>query len=276
MSNNKNKQPRTPKVAPKIQQSSSSSPTTPAQTTASQTPPAPPIPVTPTIPVVTPAVAPQNRVKRWARIVIFLSILLFIAGAIVYLFSQEGIISHILGSALSILAACDLALGPALLGGPLKTFFTDMLQTTEKVYAKWTIVCLLSVNILVLLITVFSALFLPLIQADIFKTESISGKVQCAGGEQVVGIWVDAINGGSGFADWIPISNNGSEASFKYILPNGGDYNLHVGCGGTKQDWGGTYTTETGSGTVRDTNTHYFVCQDFPGTQGYGSCQLQN
>ena len=123
------------------------------------------------------------------------------------------------------------------------------------------------------MVAFIAAFITPWIQSDEIKSIPITGKVSCLGNEQVEGIWVDAVNGGSGWADWYETNSNGSEVEFKYVLPNGGAYNLHVGCGGSKQIWKNTYSTETGSGTIQDHNFHFFTCQDVPLMVGYGSCQ---
>jgi len=64
-----------------------------------------------------------------------------------------------------------------------------------------------------------------------------SGNVYCwADYQNVVGIWVEVSGGGSGWAQW---SGNTSSSStwWRYDVPSGRSYRLHVGCGGTKQNW---------------------------------------
>jgi len=197
-------------------------------------------------------------------------------GVTAYLLSQEGVISHIIGSALGVLAVCDFALAPMLLVGPFKTLLKNVFSAAEKSYIKWVAISLLIVNIAVFISVMAAAIFTPLIQENIFKAAPITGKVLCQDGKQVEGVWVEAQNQGSNFANWYTINENGSEAGFKYILPNGGEYNLHVGCGGTKLLWAVSATTEAGTGSVKDYNSHYFICYDVPLTLYYGQCRMQN
>lgn len=104
---------------------------------------------------------------------------------------------------------------------------------------------------------------------------TISGNVLCADNERVVGVWVSAVSSGSNFANWYKTNSNGSEAAFWYVLPNGGAYNLHIGCGGSRQDWDNTDYTENGSSTIKDHSFHYFTCQDVPLVAGHGPCYLK-
>jgi len=130
---------------------------------------------------------------------------------------------------------------------------------------------------------VIAAVFLVMLVVFMLMTTSwaksnkvtISGKVLCIDNERMIGVWVSAANGGSGFAHWYKTNSNGSEAAFRYDLPNGGTYNIHVGCGGSTQDWENTDYTENGSGTIKDHNSHYFTCQDLPLVTGHGPCYLR-
>jgi hypothetical protein len=65
----------------------------------------------------------------------------------------------------------------------------------------------------------------------------VSGKVECAAGAPVVGVFVEALDGGSGFAEWharqVPY-----RAGFTKRLPQGGRWSVSVGCGGTPKRWG--------------------------------------
>jgi hypothetical protein len=90
--------------------------------------------------------------------------------------------------------------------------------------------------------------------------------VSCASGAPVVGIWVDAVNGGSGWAKLTP--QPGGETRFTKTIDRAGDYQLHVGCGGTEADWVTTYfTTYVGeTGLV-------FVCDDGSGKRR-GWCEI--
>ncbi len=110
------------------------------------------------------------------------------------------------------------------------------------------------------------------------KPVIISGKVLCADNEPVEGIWVDTFDGNtvdkgiSGYADLRPPDSNQPEVEFAYVL-KGDAYNLHVGCGGSKQHWKGIYITEAGTGPVHDHNYHFFICHDM--APDYGSCDLK-
>lgn len=103
----------------------------------------------------------------------------------------------------------------------------------------------------------------------------ITGTVICADNERVVGVYIVPANSNGSFANWYKTTGNGSEAAFKYDLPNGSEYNVHVGCGGSIKDWQNQDKTEYGSGTVKNYIPHVFLCQDMPLTLGDGPCYLQ-
>ena len=78
-----------------------------------------------------------------------------------------------------------------------------------------------------------------------------SGNVHCyADHQNVVGVWVEVSGGGSGWAQW---SGNTASSStwWKYDVPAGRSYRLHVGCGGTRSSWASNtkcaWTTKTSS-----------------------------
>ncbi len=135
------------------------------------------------------------------------------------------------------------------------------------------VACIVIVSLLIL--AIYTLIINPWIQSTEVKPVLISGKVLCIDNERVVGVWVSAVNGGSNFASWYKTNSNGSEIVFRYDLPNGGAYNIHVGCGGSKQDWDNTDYTENGSSTIKDHNPHYFTCQDIPLVAGHGPCYLK-
>jgi hypothetical protein len=56
-------------------------------------------------------------------------------------------------------------------------------------------------------------------------THQISGNVQCAT-MAVEGVWIAAVNGGSGWATWTAAGSAGT-ASYSYTLPHGGSYAVH-------------------------------------------------
>lgn len=97
---------------------------------------------------------------------------------------------------------------------------------------------------------------------------TVQGQVTCVGSGDVVGIWVAAENGGSGWATrWssgAPWVNNYSKS-----LPNGGRYQVHVGCGGTSQNW----ATNNKSGWVSGLSNS-FTCYGYTGAGWkYLTCQ---
>jgi hypothetical protein len=90
---------------------------------------------------------------------------------------------------------------------------------------------------------------------------TISGKVGCLNNLSPDGIWVEATNGGSGFAQWTIKPEEGREgfgyAYYTFTLPRGGSYHLNVGCDGTAKHWGMTAQTPTVSGA-----SYTFKCND--------------
>lgn len=102
---------------------------------------------------------------------------------------------------------------------------------------------------------------------------TITGKVSCVDNLRIVGVWI-SVNSGSGFANPYKINSSGSAVQFTFTLPHGGAYNVHVGCGGSRDDWLNTDYTEIGSGAVKDYKFHVFTCQDTPLTAGHGPCYL--
>lgn len=76
----------------------------------------------------------------------------------------------------------------------------------------------------------------------------ISGQIQCVDELGIEGVWIQASNGGSGYASLQDI--NGYTKNFRYSLPRGGAWTVHVGCGGSTSHWkytpdGNTTTTRT-------------------------------
>jgi len=63
---------------------------------------------------------------------------------------------------------------------------------------------------------------------------NVAGRVTCAGGEPVEGVYVVDPDGGSGFAN---VSGAGSTVLFRRHMPNFGGWTVHVGCGGTPGRW---------------------------------------
>jgi hypothetical protein len=97
----------------------------------------------------------------------------------------------------------------------------------------------------------------------------VSGYVECLT-MPVEGVWIDAANGGSGWASWYT-SGDAEYAHYSYNLPNNGSYAVHVGCGGSPSSW--AVATHSGyyGGTVND-----FLCYDEPSETPYTYCEHTN
>jgi hypothetical protein len=90
----------------------------------------------------------------------------------------------------------------------------------------------------------------------------VSGQVMCVDQRSVVGVWIAAGSGGSGWASTTNI--NGYTKRYSYALPYGGSYAVNVGCGGTSQNW----ATNNKSGYVSGTYNN-FTCYDSPSAYYY-------
>jgi hypothetical protein len=108
---------------------------------------------------------------------------------------------------------------------------------------------------------------------------TVTGSVVCESGRPVVGVWIAASTGqgDSGFAHLGPLNTSGisypigSNGTYGYLLPHGGSYAVHVGCGGTAPDWASSsYSPLLSSRTV------HLRCQDpsasAQGTSSRGWC----
>lgn len=84
----------------------------------------------------------------------------------------------------------------------------------------------------------------------------VQGRILCVSGAPFVGAWVKASNGGSGWADWHHPAGDQKFGDWSYSLPNDGSYQLHIGCGGTPQNWATSSYTSFVSG------SHDFTCYD--------------
>lgn len=104
--------------------------------------------------------------------------------------------------------------------------------------------------------------------APAFAATTVSGRVMCVSQRAVVGVWIQAESGGSGWASWSPTGVQ-YEANYSRSLPNGGRYQVHVGCGGTPQNWASNNKSSYVGGTV-----NYFTCSDVPNAGQYSwTCQ---
>src|SRR6266545_1406351 len=62
----------------------------------------------------------------------------------------------------------------------------------------------------------------------------LSGRVTCATGVSVEGVWVQPADGKGG---WAQLRRDGPSAAWQYSLEAGATYHVHVGCGGSPKDW---------------------------------------
>lgn len=84
-----------------------------------------------------------------------------------------------------------------------------------------------------------------------------AGQVECVSGRAVVGVWVEPAEGRGDFADWNRLEEP-SRAAFEYSLPDGINYSINVGCGGSGRDW----ATSSSSGLVSSDRFNRFLCYD--------------
>lgn len=68
-------------------------------------------------------------------------------------------------------------------------------------------------------------------------TASASGTVTC-NGHAVVGVWIAKVSGtgSSGWA-WTPNNGQSTQEYYRDNIASSATYNVHVGCGGTPQNW---------------------------------------
>lgn len=84
---------------------------------------------------------------------------------------------------------------------------------------------------------------------------AVSGTVMCVSQASVVGVWIQAENGGSG---WATLSGSANfKKTYKYTLPKNGRYQVHVGCGGTPTKW------KTSNKSAYVSGGKNFTCIDF-------------
>lgn len=87
----------------------------------------------------------------------------------------------------------------------------------------------------------------------------IGGTIGCINSASPVGVWVQAKNSKSGWADKkVPIRLGGhSKVDYSFTLDKGGPYQVHVGCGGTPQKWAKSLKSKDVTGGKND-----FLCND--------------
>jgi surface antigen len=76
-------------------------------------------------------------------------------------------------------------------------------------------------------------------------TITVKGKVTCAQGHSVVGVWIQSNGGGSKFASWTTISGASNQANYSASFSTATPtlVQLRVGCGGSRESWWGTNRT---------------------------------
>lgn len=99
------------------------------------------------------------------------------------------------------------------------------------------------------------------------KPTELKGNVRCESGSAVVGVWVTASGGGSG---WAQLSDSGDGATvFSRTVDRPGEYQVHVGCGGTPDYWASTYHSY-----FVTANDITFLCMDAE-RRAQGRCEQQ-
>jgi surface antigen len=66
---------------------------------------------------------------------------------------------------------------------------------------------------------------------------TVNGVVVCNTGRPVVGVWVEASAGGSGWAGWTALPGRPNVATYSGPFQAGGTVSLHVGCGANGNQW---------------------------------------
>jgi len=95
----------------------------------------------------------------------------------------------------------------------------------------------------------------------------VSGSIECQS-TGVEGVWIDAANGGSGWAPWVSSAAYPSYASYSYTLPYGGEYSVEIGCGGKPSAWTVVEYSGFYGGTVNN-----FYCYDESSSSLYSYCR---
>lgn len=87
---------------------------------------------------------------------------------------------------------------------------------------------------------------------------TVTGRVTCIN-SYVTGVWIQARSSSSGWASTsMPIHMGGlSQADFRFTLNKGGQYQVHVGCGGSSRAW----KVDAQSAFVAGSG-HQFTCND--------------
>jgi hypothetical protein len=97
----------------------------------------------------------------------------------------------------------------------------------------------------------------------------VAGTARCASGAAVQGVWIEGRSGGSDFADLTPDDRRSAEVTYRHTLPNGGRYQVRVGCGGTPGHWSRTIVSD-----YLNPSVYRLLCQDLPGPANDGKCVM--
>lgn len=105
----------------------------------------------------------------------------------------------------------------------------------------------------------------------------VRGTVMCVSQESVVGVWIQAERGGSGWAKTKSYHGYTYKKTYEYKLPKGGRYQVHVGCGWkNKHWWGGGKVWKTSNKSGYVTGGKNFTCIDFKYPKGYRPGSVYN
>src|SRR5579863_4926981 len=100
---------------------------------------------------------------------------------------------------------------------------------------------------------ILSAIFVALLSVVVYAIfrlvpdppVTVTGSVVCESGQPLIAVWIAASTGqgDSGYAHLGPANASGisfpdgADGTYSYRLPHGGTYAVHVGCGGTRNNW---------------------------------------
>lgn len=126
----------------------------------------------------------------------------------------------------------------------------------------------LSYGLLVALVVAWVALAFTLPRA---VPRTLTVDITCRSGNSVVGVWIEATAGGSG---WASAGVQGTAKAARYTFSHGfgGDYQVRAGCGGTADNWAVRTASDTRGDLYRRLDcddTRYLppdpaVCTDVP------------
>jgi hypothetical protein len=99
------------------------------------------------------------------------------------------------------------------------------------------------------------------------RQETVSGLASCRSGRAVVGIWIAEDTNVGLFANRSPEPKDPSTTVYNATIPVGVGYQLHVGCGGSPQNW--AMSASTGNTTTARLAVR---CDDVKSDPEYGTC----